>query len=432
MYRSFRKLESVGGSPNAMVYSNLKSIIRDYRLILKGNVGVMMLSWIIFSIGWSLVMPYLSIYIKLLGGGDFEVSLVRSLGMLASAVMVIPGGYLTDILGRRRIIIPMTWTISVITFLYAIVPDWTTLLILWVIDSALHFYRPALMTIIVDSLPSNLRARGIALALIAPHISWLIMPPIGGLLYDTYGVNGIRLGFIVAGLVGIVAATLRTKFLRETYSEYTSSGIGLRILLRGVVYAYSNILRVVRGVHRGIKVLALDLLVLNAWGIGLIEAYGVIYATECLNVSGGEWGIYISIATLTSIILGFTITPVLDSIPRKKLLVAGLTLKTIPYILLLMFRVKEVMIPTLILSFISTQIILPSARNSYVGDRVPAGIRGRVLSFMSIMMELGYVWSILVIGYIYSIQAYGPYTAITLTLMVSLIEILYVMLFLKE
>lgn len=420
------------GPLDVMVISSLKSIIRDYKLIFKGNVGVMILSWILFSIGWSLVTPYLSLYIKLLGGSDFEVSLVRSLGMLSSAIMVIPGGYLTDILGRRRIIVPMTWTISIITFLYAIVPDWTTLLILWVVDSTLHFYRPALMTIIVDSLPPNVRVRGIAIALIAPHISWLIMPPIGGVLYDMYGVNGIRLGFIVAGVVGVVAATLRTKFLRETYSEHTSGSIGLRILLSGLVHAYSNVLRVVRGVHRGIKVLALDLLILNAWGIGLLEVYGVIYAIEYLNVSGGEWGIYISIATLTSIILGFTITPVLDSIPRKKLLMIGLTFKTIPYMLLLVFRVKEVMIPTLVLSFISSQIILPAARNSYIGDWVSAGVRGRIISFMNIMMDLGYMWSIIVIGFIYSIQIYGPYMAITLTLIISLIEILYIALLLKE
>ena len=145
--------------------------LQEYFTVLKGNVGVMVITWILFGIGWATVMPYFSLYIKLLGGGDFEVSLVRSLGVLGAVLMTIPGGYLTDKLGRRRIIIPMTWIITLITFLYAIVPNWTVLLILWFIDSALRFYRPALMTIIIDSLPPHMRARGVALTMIASNIS---------------------------------------------------------------------------------------------------------------------------------------------------------------------------------------------------------------------------------------------------------------------
>ncbi len=403
----------------------------EYITIMKGNVGVMILSWVLFGIGWAIVMPYFSLYIKLLGGGDFGVSLVRSLGVLGAALMTIPGGYLTDKLGRRRLIIPMTWIITLITFLYAIVPDWITLLILWFIDSTLHFYRPALMTIIVDSLPPHIRARGIALTMIAPNIPWLIMPPIGGYLYDLYGIQGIRLGFIIAGIVGLLAASLRTKYLKETYSEYQVTGKA-KISLREILHSYIDVYRVVKEAHIGIRVLTLDLLLLSAWAIGFLEAYGVIYATEYLNITGKEWGVYTALASLSSMIVSIIVLPVLDSMPRKRLLSIGLLLKTIPYVLLLSLRIKEVMLPILILNTISSHTILPVARNSYIGDITPASIRGRVISFINTSAQIGYTWTLLILGYIYSIKALGPYMAITITLILSIIEIFYILLFLRE
>jgi len=66
---------------------------------------VMVLSWILFGIGSGLVYPYFSLYVKFLGGTDFDIGLVSSVGSLAGLFVMIPGGYLTDVYGRRRVII---------------------------------------------------------------------------------------------------------------------------------------------------------------------------------------------------------------------------------------------------------------------------------------------------------------------------------------
>lgn len=107
------------------------SFARNFKRILKGNIGIIVVSWVLFGIGNVLVYPYFSIYVKLLGGGDFDIGLVNSISSVAGLLLTIPGGYLTDVYGRKRIII---------------------------FGSMAHFYTPALRTIVADSLPEDSRA----------------------------------------------------------------------------------------------------------------------------------------------------------------------------------------------------------------------------------------------------------------------------------
>jgi MFS family permease len=91
---------------------------------LRGNVGAMIISWFLFAISSSLTFPYLSKYLEMLGASEIEIGTVRALGSLAVLVTILPGGVLTDVIGRKRSIVIGTWGIAVVQFLYAVVQDW--------------------------------------------------------------------------------------------------------------------------------------------------------------------------------------------------------------------------------------------------------------------------------------------------------------------
>jgi MFS family permease len=91
---------------------------------LRGNVGAMIISWFLFAISGSLTFPYLSKYLQMLGASDIEIGMVRALGSLAVLLTILPGGVLTDVIGRKRSIVIGTWGIAVVQFLYAVVQDW--------------------------------------------------------------------------------------------------------------------------------------------------------------------------------------------------------------------------------------------------------------------------------------------------------------------
>ena len=123
------------------------SFVRDFKRILKGNIGIIVVSWVLFGIGNVLVYPYFSIYVKLLGGGDFDIGLVNSISSVAGLLLTIPGGYLTDVYSRKRIIIFCTWIVVSFYFLYAIAPDWRFLLI----TKHIRFNGPLLYTSLKDN-----------------------------------------------------------------------------------------------------------------------------------------------------------------------------------------------------------------------------------------------------------------------------------------
>jgi len=70
-----------------------------------------------------------------------------------------------------------TWIVVMLDFFYAIVPDWCFLLLVYILDSILHFYTPALMTIIADSLSEHLRVGGLALTEVLTELPGLLFRP---------------------------------------------------------------------------------------------------------------------------------------------------------------------------------------------------------------------------------------------------------------
>jgi hypothetical protein len=59
---------------------------------LRGNVGVMIVSWFLFAVSSALTFPYLSEYMHLLGASNVDIGIATALGSLANMVAVLPGG----------------------------------------------------------------------------------------------------------------------------------------------------------------------------------------------------------------------------------------------------------------------------------------------------------------------------------------------------
>lgn len=167
----------------------------EFRSVLRGNVGVMAFSWFLFSLSGALVQPFFTLYAKNLSADDFSIALVKAAGLLTLSIALIPGGLFTDYVGRVKMIVISTVGITIIQFLYAFTNNWRFLALVWILDEALHFYQPALPAIVMDSLPKDKTLKGFITLQAFPSLPWLFIPLVGGYLYDTYGLTGIRAGF---------------------------------------------------------------------------------------------------------------------------------------------------------------------------------------------------------------------------------------------
>ncbi|MEM4966884.1 MAG: MFS transporter [Zestosphaera sp.] len=148
-----------------------RRVFSEFRFMLKGNVGIMAISWFLFSLSGALVQPFFTLYAKSLGADEFSIALVKSAGLLALSIALIPGGLLTDYIGRVKMIVAGTIGITVIQFLYALADSWRFLALTWILDELLHFYQPALSAIVMDSLPKDKTLKGFIILASIPKLA---------------------------------------------------------------------------------------------------------------------------------------------------------------------------------------------------------------------------------------------------------------------
>ncbi|MFP3250912.1 MAG: MFS transporter [Thermoproteus sp.] len=363
---------------------------------LRGNVGVMIVSWFLFAVSSALTFPYLSEYMHLLGASDVDIGIATALGSLANMVAVLPGGVLTDVIGRRRSIVIGTWGVTATQFLYAAVVDWRMFVAVYVVDSAMHFYQPALTAILLDSLPPDRRGGGMMLTAVLPQVPWLFLPPVGGYLLDVMGIAGMRVSFLVSGAISAAVAFFRMRSLTETVAAR-------EVPLRDAPKMVAQSLAFWRGLGAldalSIYVLALGL-VLNAASVPL-QRFGVLYATGVLGLDDAAWGAIQSAATGIAMAFGLVMTPVIDRAPRATAMFSGLLLTAAGFLVAGLWRHVVALALAALTSGVGFEMVT-AVRRAVIGDRVAQASRGRVMGASLALEYMGTVAGGLAGGPLYS------------------------------
>jgi len=243
----------------------------------------------------------------MLGASDIEIGVVRALGSLAVLLTILPGGVLTDVIGRKRSIVIGTWGIAVVQFLYAVVQDWRQFAVVYVVDWALHFYQPALTAILLDSLPPKKRDGGMMLTAVLPQVPWLFLPPVGGYLLDHLGMLGMRLSFVISCLISVSVALLRVRALQETIKVRL---VDRRKLVREVIHSYFFWWGL-SSIPPFVAYITLLGFLMSLAGIAF-QTFGVLYATNVVGLDNTSWGVVQSATTAVGIFFGLVLMPVID------------------------------------------------------------------------------------------------------------------------
>ncbi|WP_054853293.1 MFS transporter [Vulcanisaeta distributa] len=346
----------------------MHDIKRGIRYYVTGNVGVLLLTWFLYAIGNAVTLPYFSIYLKMLGANAVDIGLTYSVSMVAQLMTIIPGGYLTDTIGRRSSIIMGTWLITITTYLMVIAPSWQLLAVFYALSMAAGFYQPALLAILIDSLPPERYASGILVTSVLPQIPWLILPPIGGLLVNKYGLLGIRIAYLFSAVISTAVSVIRHFTIKETLGNSKPRNISLRELLRSY-YSLSNV------VHLPNDLLTMYLITLITYiAVMPLNTLLSIYVVYRLELSTVYWGGYlVSISYAAYIVLGVLLLFYVDRY-RSKLLIVGIIINTLGSAIGLLENVYSTVGYMLLLQ-IGTQLIM-TAIQSELGNRINIDKRG--------------------------------------------------------
>jgi MFS family permease len=378
----------------------LSALFRGDSAVLRGNFLIITISWIIFFFAQPIPDTYASLYYIHLGADVFLISIMGFVGSIAIALVQFPGGYLADKHGRRWLIVSMTFGIAIGSLFFIFAPSWQFIVIGLLIQNVCSIYGPALMAMVIDSLPPQNRGAGFSFQSVVSTLVLLPAPLIAQYLVATFNFDlGMRVAYTIASVAYFSAAILRFKLTETLPATAETTKPTLISVLREYPKAVKEGLSVWRKVPDSAFKLFLAVIIINGLVVSC-QAYFVVYATYELGISEMQWAIvvafrYLSIA-IPAIIAGLS----MDALGKKRFLVLGYLLY-VPGMLLFINADFNM----LLLAFFFFGLGNLLQLNSYqvlMGDLIPRGMRGTVTGCLQFFMFIAQALMQVLIGFLYA------------------------------
>lgn len=232
---------------------------------------------------WSLVhnawYPFWAPYLKEELGAS--VTIIGFLSMIQTAenlIFQLPGGYLADRYGRRKIIILGTAIRTISPVIYFFAPSWEWVVPAVIFNGMASLYMPAFSAIIADSLPEERRGAGYGAYNMITSIPRSFSPIIGGVIMDAYGYRrGLRLFLVFQFIVSVIMTIVRWRILKETVEVKTGT------VRRPVLGSLGDF-------PRPIKVMML-VAIIGSFSGRIVMDFTSLYAIEVIKISNTQLGL---------------------------------------------------------------------------------------------------------------------------------------------
>lgn len=192
----------------------------------KQNLRVAWLGNFFTGASFSLVMPFMALYVEQLGAPQNKVEwyagLAVSLSALTSALIAPVWGRLADRYGRKpmmvRASLVMTFTMGGLAF----VPNVFWLLVLRILNGLFSGYVPNSTALIASQAPKN--RSGYALGTLATGVigGSLVGPLLGGVLAE---ILGIRQVFLLVGFILLICNLMTIFLVKEDFQPVTKAEV---------------------------------------------------------------------------------------------------------------------------------------------------------------------------------------------------------------
>jgi len=386
-----------------------KSIIRridveEISSIMRGNFLIIT---VCVALSQSLVrmfFPYESVYMKFLGASSIALGMFFAISRLVGAVMTIPGGYLSDAHGRKRVIIIGSFTTAAIRFLVALSRDWRSYLITCTLLSMSSFWNAAESALLVDSMRVSRRGLCFSIYWMVMQLAGLISPYIGGIILETRGEEGLRLILLLVAIADTLRALIYAKFLEETLTiSRKVSAFNIRSLFAPLIDAF----RILRVASRSIKGFCL-LQVINGFSWSMIMPFIILYALQVISLSPSQWGFISTIESVVILTLRIPGGILADRCSRKSLLLIA-SLWDIGYF---MVFINSRSFLQIFIAIIIRRIVLTLADPAWPAlqaDLIPRRQRGRVFSILNALSAFSGFFGSIVGGYLFDMNPAFPF-----------------------
>lgn len=372
----------------------------------RGNLLVLIISWVFFNFGHSMAFPYESPYIKGLGASPFIIGLIWAAGYLILTIVRIPGAYIADRYGRKQIIVLMTFGVAVSYVFYAIAPDWRFVLIGVMLGNLCLVYQPALQAITADSIPPEKRGLGFALIQVIPGIPTIASPIIAACLIRTYKlIFGMRIVYLLIMILSLAAAITRWLFLKETLE--TTESVRLNELKNVYKDSISSIIEAWKTVPRSLKILTIVIMI-SSFEDPVYMQFASLYVFDRVGMSKTSWGLAISLYIATTLVVGLPAGKLVDIIGRKRSIVLAYFL-FIPMTIAFILSRNFFQVAIIFMLFAVASMMIGPAFQALTADLVPRDKRGRIMGIIGTLNILAMVFASILAGALYQLDPSTPF-----------------------
>jgi MFS family permease len=254
--------------------------------------------------------PIIPLYAQSLGASPQIIGWAVAASTITGIFMKLPAGTLSDILGRRTLLLAGASVFALTPFFYPLAATVAGLIILrFIHGNATAIFGPTASATISDISAAN--ERGVRLGLYASvqGIGQTLGPLLGGFLITW---QGFSTPFVMSGVIGTIGLLLL--FLFRIGSDNRERKNIVKNLLQGW--------REVAG-NRGIMITSVAVAA-QMFAVGAYNAFLPLFAKDVVGLDAGKIGIIFGIQTTTTLLARPLMGKFSDRIGRKPLILAAL------------------------------------------------------------------------------------------------------------
>jgi MFS transporter, DHA1 family, multidrug resistance protein len=339
--------------------------------------------------------PALPLLVRSMGVGISEVGFIAAASTVVGIVVSFPAGILSDIIGRRRVIMIAAFVFATAPFFYLLVAaPWQLTVVRIYHGLATAILGPVALAAVADTFAQG-RGERMGWYSSATMVGRFLAPFVGGMLI--FGDN-FRWVYLVDGIAGLLAflatfrlrfTTVKTESIKEAFQQQRGK-YGREIAF---VFRRAGILAT-----SGIEAV-------QYFAYGCMETFLPIYLNEKLEYPAWKIGILFTAQILAAAFTKPVMGRLSDRYGRVPLIVSGLILGAISTSTILLSSNYAVIMILIILFGLGLSTVTAST-SALVADLSRAEGRGGAMGILSSIMDIGHSAGPMVAGVLIGAYSY--------------------------
>ena len=321
--------------------------------------------------------PVIPLYAESLKLNPEQIGLVVAASTLTGVFFKMPAGALSDIVGRRIMMISGVCFFAFTPFFYFLAKDAQSLFIIRVIHGfATAIFAPVVSAVISDLASTKNRGQLLATYSSANMVGRTLGPLIGGWLLFW---GGFKLPFLASGVAGVLALLLAITWTREKEAGGWKLEAGRKQFVNGLKEVFSNKAILLVSLVECVQYLA----------TGAVECFLPIYSKNIVHLLEWQIGILFGVQVIVTMISKPFLGILSDRFGRVAQIVFGLVFGGITYSLLPNFN-SFYWILFLIAIYGLAISVVTSATSAFVTDLAKKENYGSAHGVFGTIMDIGH------------------------------------------